>query len=152
MWSFTKSKRGVTIGLMIRKRRKDDLSVLAYETAARSTYDVESNGKELSDSSAEAVREQDVLTDLGKRIVKTLEEKQTDFVTVSSLVESLAVDEATVRSELMQMTPHIVRRAITFDSKYDDWYRLTSYGLTAQEKRNQTKALVTFQALRNSDY
>ena len=137
---------------MFRNKRKDNQSVLAFESSTKHDYDVGPVGGELDVRSAEATHENIVISELGKQIVNALEESQTDFLTVHYFMRHFNLPEALVRAELKAMTPDIVRPAITFHGEYDDWYRLTSRGMTPVEKRNRIKALITFQSLRNSDY
>ena len=90
-------------------------------------------------------------SDLAYRILESIEASDTDFRTLDSLSNEFSVDREMMRAELDSLTPH-VRRAITFSEKFDGWYRLTSRGMTRQEKRNHVRALITFQSLRNSNF
>ena len=81
---------------------------------------------------------------LRKRLITALQESQTDWRTVSSLADELDVSVAQVRHELSILEPETVRRPRGQESKYPDWYRLTSRGLTRPEKLLRLKAIVTF--------
>jgi len=88
---------------------------------------------------------------LAVRLIESLEKSGTDFRTVDSLANELGAESDMVRQELDGLYP-VVRKAISLSAHYDDWYRLSSKGLTPNERRSHLRALITFQSLRNSDF
>lgn len=74
-----------------------------------------------------------------------------DFRTVLSIADELDAKPSEVRRALAMLeSSGVVRRPVVVGSRYDDWYRLVSRGLTRQEKRARWRALVTFQSMRDN--
>jgi hypothetical protein len=89
------------------------------------------------------------ILDLRNVIRRALDKASSDFRTPASLAKELKVDETIIRKTLLRMDD--VRRPVVPDSKYDDWFRLKSRGLSREEKRARWFATMTFSRMRD-DY
>lgn len=83
------------------------------------------------------------------RVLNAITQSPSDFRTVCSLAEQLDVSPRVIRQALVELGD-VVRQPVDPHPAYDDWWRLTSRGLTKQEKRLRFLCLITFRPMRDN--
>lgn len=83
----------------------------------------------------------DLIRDLSALVYKALDASTTDFRLRDSLAREFNVDSADVDAAI-KLLGDKVRRPVSSDGRYDDWYRLTARGLTKRERWRRFRALV----------
>jgi hypothetical protein len=81
-----------------------------------------------------------------KIITAAMSESDKDFQTVSWLSKTTGLSEDIVRSTLEKSS--LVRRPVIDSAQYDDWWRLTSLGMTRKERRIWWQSLIFERTLR----
>lgn len=83
---------------------------------------------------------------LEKIITAAMSESDKDFQTVSWLSKTTGLSEDIVRFTLEKSS--LVRRPVIDAAQYDDWWRLTSLGMTRKERRIRWQSLIFGRTLR----